>query len=56
LAAVEQENAKLNALLRRTDLRIETITSELEQKEKENDQLNCFADELMGKGDGNYKS
>ncbi|ODM98226.1 Transforming acidic coiled-coil-containing protein 2 [Orchesella cincta] len=48
LTNLEGDNAKLAAQLRRTEMRAEMINSELEQKHKENLQLNTLADELMG--------
>jgi len=51
VASLESDNSKLAAQLRRTELRAETVKSELVQKNKENDQLNKLADELMGGGE-----
>jgi len=45
----ENDNIALTAYLRRCDLRVEALQSELEQKQKENLQLNNLADELVGK-------
>ncbi|CAL8115440.1 unnamed protein product [Orchesella dallaii] len=54
VASIENDNTKLTAQLRRTELRAETAKSELRQKDKENDELNKLADELMGGGEKKF--
>lgn len=44
---LEAENVKLRALVRKNEMRVSTLESDLEQKMKENAQLHALCDDLI---------
>jgi hypothetical protein len=52
----EGENTKLKVLVRKSEMKIATLESDLEQKRKENAQLHILCDDLInGGGEGSRK-
>ncbi len=49
VAALDLELQKFSAVRRRAEMRVETLASELENKQKDNKQLSTLADELIEK-------
>lgn len=47
LKEVELENAKLRVLLRKTEMKVDTLENDVEQKSREVKKLNTLCDELI---------
>lgn len=52
ITALDADCGRLTALLRRVEMRTETLQAELDHKKKENSELNKLADELIGRASG----
>ena len=47
--ALEAENARIKAQLKKTEMRLASVETSLEQKSKENEELTKLCDELINK-------